>query len=175
MLELFTKIKALVFDIDGVLTDGSVTLMPGGEQIRKMYVKDGYALQLAVKKGYFVAVISGGNSEQSKTRLKGLGIQHIYLKSRNKLDDLREFMAIYNLSSDQVLYMGDDIPDFEVMQKVGLPTCPTDAALEIKNLAKYISPFNGGNGCVRDVIEKVMKVQDQWFDAEQNFSQEFVW
>lgn len=175
MLDLFSSIKALVFDIDGVLSDGSVTLMPGGEQIRKMYVKDGYALQLAVKKGYHVAVISGGNSEQSKTRLQGLGIQHIYLKSRHKLEDLREFMAIYNLTDNQVLYMGDDIPDFEVMQHVGLPTCPSDASPEIKTLSKYISPFSGGHGCVRDVIEKVMRTQDQWFDSEQNFTQEFVW
>ncbi len=172
---MFSHINTLIFDIDGVLTDGSVILMPTGEQIRTMHVRDGYALQLAVKKGYHVAVISGGNSQQAKSRLQGLGINHIYLKSHHKLDDLKDFMAMYDLSFDQILYMGDDIPDFEVMQKVGLPTCPENAALEIKAISKYISPMLGGKGCVRDVIERVLKSQNQWFDMDQKLTQEFVW
>lgn len=175
MIEHFSKIKALVFDIDGVLTDGSVILLPSGEQIRKMSVKDGYALQLAVKKGYHVGIISGGSSEESKKRLQGLGIHHIYIKSRNKLEDLKEFLSIVNCNLHEALYMGDDIPDFEVLKHVGIASCPLDAAIEIKEVSHYISPLGGGNGCVRDVIEKVLRSQKQWFDPEHGIQAEFIW
>ncbi len=165
-----TRIKAFIFDVDGVLTDGSVTLMPDGEQVRVMNIKDGYALQLAVKKGYRVAIISGGKSEMVRKRLNGLGITDIYLGAHNKMDTYKEFIETYNINPDEILYMGDDIPDYEVMKKVGVPTCPSDSAQEIKDICIYISHQKGGKGAVRDVIEQVMKVQNKWLDNDG-----FVW
>ncbi|MCS5663235.1 MAG: HAD-IIIA family hydrolase [Flavobacteriales bacterium] len=156
------QVKAFVFDCDGVLTDGSVTLMPNGEQVRKMSTRDGYALQLAVKKCYVVAVITGGRSAAVKSRMNRLGIHDVYLACNDKVDALNELMSIYDLDAESILYMGDDMPDFEVMQKVGLPTCPDNAAQEIKNLSDYISHKKGGEGCVRDVIEQTMKIQGKW-------------
>jgi 3-deoxy-D-manno-octulosonate 8-phosphate phosphatase (KDO 8-P phosphatase) len=165
-----TRVKAFIFDVDGVLTDGSVTLMPNGEQVRIMNIKDGYALQLAVKKGYKVAIISGGKSEMVRTRLNNLGIFDVYLGAHTKIDVYNEFIATYNFHSDEILYMGDDIPDYEVMQLIGVPTCPNDAAQEIKDICLYVSDKLGGKGCVRDVIEQVMRVHEKWFDKEA-----FVW
>ena len=156
------QIKALVFDCDGVLTDGSVTLMPNGEQVRKMNTRDGYALQLAVKECYVVAVITGGSSTAVKSRMNRLGIHDVYLACSNKVDALNELMSIYDLKAESILYMGDDLPDYQVMQKVGLPTCPDNAVQEIKNLSDYISHKKGGEGCVRDVIEQTMKIQGNW-------------
>lgn len=165
-----TRVKAFVFDVDGVLTDGSVTLMPDGEQVRIMNIKDGYALQLAVKKGYKVAIISGGRSEMVRKRLNGLGITDIYLGAHTKIDAYKELMEIYGLNDEDVLYMGDDIPDYEVMKRVGVPTCPNDAAQEIKDICLYVSYQKGGKGAVRDVMEQVLKVQGRWFDEDG-----FVW
>jgi 3-deoxy-D-manno-octulosonate 8-phosphate phosphatase (KDO 8-P phosphatase) len=156
------SIKAFVFDCDGVLTDGSVTLMPDGEQVRKMSTRDGYALQLAVKKGFIVAIISGGSSAAVKSRMTRLGVHDVYLACHDKVQALKELMHIYSLNADDILYMGDDMPDYEVMQIVGLPTCPDNAAQEIKNLSDYVSHKGGGEGCVRDVIEQAMKVQGKW-------------
>lgn len=167
---LLTNVKAFVFDVDGVLTDGSVTLMPDGEQVRIMNIKDGYALQLAIKKGYKIAIISGGRSEMVRKRLNGLGITDVYLGISDKTDAFKEFLEIYELNASNILYMGDDIPDHEVMKRVGVPTCPKDAAPEIRNISLYVSDKNGGKGAVRDVIEQVMKVQGCWFDADG-----FVW
>ncbi len=164
------RIKAFIFDVDGVLTNGSVTLMPDGEQVRMMNIKDGYALQLAVKKGYKVAIISGGRSEMVRKRLNGLGITDIYLGSHTKMVQYEEFLMQYDLQADEVLYMGDDIPDYEVMRHVGVATCPKDSAPEIKNICIYISDKNGGKGAVRDVIEQVLKVQDNWMNDDG-----FVW
>lgn len=155
-------IKALVFDCDGVLTDGTVTLMPNGEQIRKMHTRDGYALQLAVKKGFIVAVITGGSSQSVKDRMNRLGVHDIYLACHDKVSALKELIHMYSLDKNAVLYMGDDMPDYDVMQEVGLATCPDNAATEIKNLSEYISPKKGGEGCVRDVIEQTMKIQGKW-------------
>jgi len=165
-----TRVKAIVLDVDGVLTDGSVTLMPDGEQVRVMNIKDGYALQLAVKKGYKVAIISGGRSEMVRKRLNGLGITDIYLGAHTKIDVYKELLEIYSLTDDEILYMGDDIPDYEVMKRVGVPTCPNDAAQEIKDICLYVSYNKGGKGAVRDVLEQVMKVQGKWFDDDG-----FVW
>lgn len=175
-LQTLNRIEAFFFDVDGVLTDGTVTLMPNGEQVRVMHVKDGYVLQLAVKMGYHVAIITGGKSEEVKKRLQGLGIQHIYLGASNKLEVFDEHCAIYNLNPNNCLYMGDDIPDFEVMQKVAFAAAPNDAASEIKNISNYISPVKGGKGCVRDIIEKTMRVQKKWFTPSQapNF-ENFTW
>jgi 3-deoxy-D-manno-octulosonate 8-phosphate phosphatase (KDO 8-P phosphatase) len=160
--ELLNNITTFVFDVDGVLTDGSVILMPGGEQIRNMNIKDGFALQLAVKKGYRIAVITGGKSEFVRTRLNGLGIKDIYLGAHDKLAAFNDFIHANDLTSQEVLYMGDDVPDYDVMKRVGVATCPADAASEIKSICKYISQKPGGKGCVRDVVEQVMKVQDKW-------------
>jgi len=156
------SIQAFIFDCDGVLTDGSVTLMPDGEQVRKMSTRDGYALQLAVKKGFIVAIITGGSSAAVKSRMTRLGVHDVYLACHDKVKALKELMHIYSLNAEDILYMGDDMPDYEVMQIVGLPTCPDNAAQEIKNLSDYVSHKGGGEGCVRDVIEQAMKVQGKW-------------
>jgi 3-deoxy-D-manno-octulosonate 8-phosphate phosphatase (KDO 8-P phosphatase) len=162
MLHLFKAINTFVFDVDGVLTDGTLFLFPGGEMVRRMNIKDGYALQLAVKKGYHVIIISGGYSELVKERLEKLGISKVFMNVHDKRIVLQEYMQEHNLVKEQVLFMGDDIPDLEVMEIAGLTTCPQDACTEVKSISKYISPINGGMGCARDVIEKVMKLQNTW-------------
>lgn len=165
-----TRVKAFIFDVDGVLTDGSVTLMPDGEQVRIMNIKDGYALQLAIKKDYKIAIISGGRSEMVRKRLNGLGISDVYLGIQSKIDTYKEFIEIHELQPEEILYMGDDIPDYEVMKRVGIPTCPKDSVQEIKDISIYISHQEGGKGAVRDVIEQVLKVQGKWKDHDG-----FVW
>jgi len=162
MLDIFKNINVFVFDIDGVLTDGSLLVMDGGLMIRRMQVKDGYALQLAVKRGYSIFVISGANSPQVKERLSKLGVENVHMPVENKLEKLKELINKYQLQKEEILYMGDDIPDLEVMQYCGLACCPVDAVSEIKTISRYISPLKGGEGCVRDVIEKVMKLQGKW-------------
>lgn len=162
--QLLKNITTLVFDVDGVLTDGTVLLFEQGDFIRTMNVRDGFALQLAVKKGYRVAIISGGTSQAVAKRFEYLGVQDIFLSVSNKLPILKEYMQKYKISKEEVLYMGDDIPDIEMMNYVGLPTCPVDAANEIKDLSLYISSYKGGAGCARDVIEQVMKAQSKWID-----------
>lgn len=156
------RVKVFIFDIDGVLTDGSVILMPDGEQLRSMNIKDGYALQHAVKEGYKIGVISGGKSESVRKRLNGLGVYDVYLGIHHKIEAFDEFLLTYDIKADEVLYMGDDIPDYEVMKRVGVATCPNDAVEEIKGVSIYVSDKNGGKGCVRDVIEQVMRVQGKW-------------
>lgn len=160
--ELMPQITTFIFDVDGVLTDATISVFTNGELIRTMNTKDGYALKTAVGKGYNVCVISGGSNEGVRSRLRGLGITDIYLGADNKIDKLEEYLDIYNIKLENVLYMGDDIPDYTIMKRVGLPTCPKDAVQEIQNISLYVSQKKGGNGCVRDVIEQVMKVQDKW-------------
>ena len=162
VLAMFKNITAFVFDMDGVLTDGTLLVMPDGVMLRRMNIKDGYALQLAVKKGYHVAVISGSYSPEAEYRLKKLGITEIYMSVENKLECLHTFIKKNNLQTSSLLFMGDDIPDYEAMRFVALPCCPLDAAKDIKKIAQYISPFNGGNGCVRDVIEKTLQLRGDW-------------
>lgn len=162
ILELFKPVKTFVFDVDGVLTDGTLQLLENGVLSRKMHIKDGYALQLAVKKGYHVAIISGGSSSQVEKRLHGLGITDIFLGVVDKKEKLEEYLSENELSPAHALYMGDDIPDYEAMKYVILRTCPNDASPEIKSICQYISPVNGGEGCVRDVIEKVLKLNGDW-------------
>ena len=162
MLDVFKSINAFVFDIDGVLTDGTLLVLNDGLMARKMHVKDGYALQLAVKRGYKIFIISGGNSPQVRERLAKLGVLNVYMPVEDKLGKLKLLMAEFNLKQEEILYMGDDIPDMEVMQYCSLACCPADAVAEVKTISKYISPFKGGEGCVRDVIEKVMKLQGKW-------------
>ena len=167
--EILPQITTLIFDIDGVLTDGTVTVYPNGELVRKMNIKDGYALKTAVDKGFNVAIISGGNSKSVKTRLENLGVKDIYLSTHDKVEKLYEYTDMHQIDLKNVLYMGDDIPDYPVLELVGLPTCPQDAAPEIKSVSKYISHKKGGKGAARDVIEQVLKVQGKWhknYDAQ---------
>lgn len=161
-LVLLKKVKLFVFDVDGVLTDGSIILLDNGEQARQMNIKDGYALQLAIKRGYEILIISGGNSNAVKIRLQNLGIQQIFLGVADKKDLLLNFITQHNFKVEEVLYMGDDIPDMLPMQQVGVSCAPADAVAEIKSIAHYISPVLGGKGCVRDVIEKVLKLNGHW-------------
>jgi 3-deoxy-D-manno-octulosonate 8-phosphate phosphatase (KDO 8-P phosphatase) len=162
VLEKFKSIRTFVFDVDGVMTDGSVLVYETGEQVRRMNTRDGYSLQLAVKKGYRVLVISGGSSEGVRQRLEYLGIRDVYLKVHDKVTVLTEYARRFGLDEKDMLYMGDDIPDYGAMQHVGLACAPADAAPEIRHIAAYISSFNGGQGCVRDVIEKVLKLNGHW-------------
>jgi 3-deoxy-D-manno-octulosonate 8-phosphate phosphatase (KDO 8-P phosphatase) len=159
------NITTFIFDVDGVLTDGTLTLMPDGEQVRKMNIKDGFAIDLAIKKGYRIAVISGGKSEAVRKRLELLGVKDIYLGVHRKLDIYEDYLASNNLNISEILYMGDDIPDYETMAKVRIATCPNDAAPEIKRICIYVSGKKGGEGCVRDVIEQVLRVQGKWDDG----------
>ncbi|MDZ7634651.1 MAG: HAD hydrolase family protein [Bacteroidales bacterium] len=159
-------VKAFVFDIDGVLSTQTIALSLWGVPLRTVNLRDGYALQLAVKKGYHVGVISGANSKEYIKRLRTLGVNEIYLNSRTKSESMKELVAKWNLDLGNVLYMGDDIPDFNVMKMVGLPVCPADADSEIKQIAKYISDKRGGEGCVRDVIEQALRLHNNWMDHE---------
>ncbi|WP_130736836.1 HAD family hydrolase [Flavobacterium sp. J27] len=167
--ELMNNITTFILDVDGVLTDGTIQVTQTGEMLRNMNIRDGYAMKAAVENGYTVCIISGGSNEGVRVRLRNLGITDIHLGVSDKVETFKEFIDIYNIQPEQVLYMGDDIPDYHVMKLVGLPTCPQNAAPEIKSLSKYISHKEGGKGCVRDVIEQVMKVQHKWmehFDAK---------
>ena len=163
------KIKAVVFDVDGVLSSSTVPMSATGEPLRTVNIKDGYALQLAVKSGLHVAIITGARSEAIKVRYNGLGITDIYIGASIKRDCFEELLLMYELHPEEVLYMGDDIPDYEVMQMCGLPCAPADAVVEIKEISKYISPVCGGKGCVRDVIEQVMRAQGKWLDESTAF------
>ncbi len=162
LLEKFIPIKAFVFDMDGVLTNGSLLIMAGGEWVRQMNIKDGYALQLAVKKGYRVVVITGSSSQPVAERLNVLGVKFFFQKVSDKLTVLKSWMKEEGLDANDILYMGDDIPDEEVMRYVGTACCPADAVTEIKSVSHYISVYNGGEGCVRDVIEKVLRLNGHW-------------
>ena len=167
--EIMPQITTFIFDVDGVLTNGIVTVFPNGELVRQMNIKDGYALKAAVDTGFNVCIISGGSNEGVRTRLEKLGLKDIYLGAHNKLEQFQEILDKYDLNPENVLYMGDDIPDYPVMEKVGLPCCPKDAAPEIQDISKYVSQKNGGKGCARDVIEQILKVQGKWngkFDAK---------
>jgi 3-deoxy-D-manno-octulosonate 8-phosphate phosphatase (KDO 8-P phosphatase) len=167
-----TKLKDIttfIFDVDGVLTDGSVYVMDNGEQFRQFNIKDGYAIQLAVKTGYNVCAISGSRSKIAIHRLNTLGVTDIYIGAHTKTENFRSYLEEKHVTPSTVLYMGDDIPDLEVMKLAGLAVCPADAAEEIKAVSAYISPFEGGKGCARDVIEKVLKIQGKWM-SEQAYS-----
>ncbi|MCL5128452.1 MULTISPECIES: HAD family hydrolase [unclassified Algibacter] len=160
--EYLEHITTFVFDVDGVLTDGTVSVLTNGEMLRTMNVKDGYAIRAAVDKGYNMCIISGGKNEGVRKRLEGLGIKDIYLGAQNKIEQLNDYFTKNDIKSENVLFMGDDIPDYPVMKGIGLPCCPQDAVPEIKGISKYISHKKGGKGAVRDVIEQVLKVQGKW-------------
>jgi 3-deoxy-D-manno-octulosonate 8-phosphate phosphatase (KDO 8-P phosphatase) len=167
--EYLHQITTFIFDVDGVLTDGTLQITTSGEMLRTMNVKDGYALKTALNKGFNICIISGGSNEGVRNRLAALGIADIYLGAHNKIEQLDDYLTKSGVSSENVLYMGDDIPDYPVMKGIGLPCCPQDAVPEIKAISKYISHKKGGKGAVRDVIEQVLKVQGKWtgnFDAK---------
>lgn len=164
-----TKLKNIttfIFDFDGVLSDGKIWVLPDGDQVRATNVKDGYALQYALRKGYRVAIISGGYSETMRLRYKNFKGIEIYLSVHNKTDVFNEYLKSHQITEDEVLMMGDDIPDYEIMRRCGVKTCPADASQEIKELVDYISFQNGGNGAVRDVIEQTLRAQERWFEHD---------
>ena len=164
--EKLQPIKAFVFDFDGVMTDGSVWVYADRETVRAGNIKDGYAVQYAVKKGYMVAVISGATSASINNRMQMLGVEQIYTGCGDKIKTFNEFLQKNHLKEEQVLCMGDDLPDYPILQRAGVATCPADAAVEIKEIADFISLFPGGKGCVRDVIEQVLRLQDNWFHQD---------
>ncbi len=161
-LELFAQVNTFIFDVDGVLTNGELLVMNDGSLLRTMNIKDGYALQLAIKKGYKIIIISGGNSEVVKKRLAGLNVLDAHFAVINKKEKLLQVQLTHNIILENTLYMGDDMPDIPAMQLVGLPCAPADACMEVINVSKYVSPIKGGKGCVRDVIEKVLKLKGDW-------------
>lgn len=158
----FKDISTLVFDVDGVLTDSNLLVTEEGHLLRKMNVRDGYAIRKAVDSGLRVAIITGGKSEGVIKRLKGLGVTDIYAGIQRKMEAFESLLDKYSIDLADVLYMGDDIPDYKVMRQVSMPVCPRNAAPEILAISQYISPYNGGSGCVRDVIEKVLKLNGKW-------------
>ena len=164
--EKLIKVKAFIFDIDGVLSLQTISLNSFGVPGRTVNLRDGYALQYAVRKGYHIGIISGSKSKEYQKRLKLLGIKDVYLNSRSKLDHFNDFLKKYNLDKSEVLFMGDDIPDHKVMLEAGIPACPSDADSEIKQVAVYISDKKGGEGCVRDVIEQVLRLHNKWMESD---------
>ena len=164
--EDLARVKAFIFDVDGVFSSSKVMLHPSGEIMRTMNIKDGYAVFYTIRKGYPIGIISGGNTESVRIRFTNLGINDIYLESTNKTVAFKNFLNKYDLLPENILYMGDDLPDFEVMKQVGFPTCPSDAVEEIKAISFYISDKAGGEGCVRDVIEQVLRLQGKWMDED---------
>ncbi len=165
--EELSKIKSFIFDVDGVISHNVLSLSPDGDPVRTSNMKDGYAIMYAIRSGYPIGIITGGKTQDTKGRLDRLGITQVYMGTLDKVPCLYDFLKKNNLTADQVLYMGDDIPDYNVMTKVGLPVCPNDAAPEIKEISAYISHLNGGEGCVRDVIEQVMRAQGKWCHPEE--------
>jgi 3-deoxy-D-manno-octulosonate 8-phosphate phosphatase (KDO 8-P phosphatase) len=164
-----TKIKSFVFDVDGVLSPEAIPLHPTGEPMRIINTKDGYAMQLAVKNGFQLGIITGGDSNAIRIRFESLGFQHIYLKAKHKLDNFYDYLEKTGLKAEEVCYVGDDIPDYKIMKIVGLAACPADAVPEIKEIARYISRKTGGMGVGRDIIEQVMKAQGKWMQGDDAF------
>ncbi len=168
--EKLTDIKAFAFDVDGVFTNSLLTIMPDGQIIRQFNVKDGLAVVRAVKRGYPIAIISGGRGEQVRERMVDLGVEHIYLQSRSKIEDLADFMGKVGVEPHEVMFVGDDYPDIEPMQSVGLSIAPSDAADAVRQIASYTSLFNGGEGVVRDAIEQVLRAREDWFEVENSIT-----
>lgn len=166
--EYLKHITTFIFDVDGVLTDGTIQVNTHGEMFRTMNIKDGYGLKTAVDQGFHVCIISGGSNEGVRVRLKNLGIKDIFLGVQHKTKVLEDYLKANNIKPENTMFMGDDIPDYEIMKKIGLPVCPQDAVQEIKAISKYVSHKKGGKGCARDVIEQVMKVQDKWMPNHNN-------
>lgn len=164
--EKLKHITTMIFDYDGVLSDGTIMILGNGEHVRSGHVRDGYAIHHAMRKNLRIAIISGGYSESMEVRCRSLGIKDTFLGVSDKIGAFNQYLSDNNLKPSEVLYMGDDIPDYPVMKMCGLAVCPGDAAEEIKSISEYISPLGGGKGCVRDIIEQVMKVQDKWMNED---------
>jgi 3-deoxy-D-manno-octulosonate 8-phosphate phosphatase (KDO 8-P phosphatase) len=164
-----TKIRAIIFDIDGVLSCETIPMDDDGKPLRTVNIKDGYAIQLAQKMGLRIVIMTGGDSECIRRRYVYLGVEDIYMKCAVKITTYREFMAKYNLSDEEVMFMGDDIPDLEILRQVGCPTCPADACPEVKEASVYVSQRQGGMGCARDVIEQVLRAQGKWLSGAEAF------
>ena len=163
------KIRAVIFDVDGVLSAETITLHPSGEPMRTVNIKDGYAIQLAQKMGLRIAIMTGGNTESIRLRYERLGVEDIYMQCAVKIKTYEAFLAKYGLSDDEVIYVGDDIPDYEIMSRCGCPCCPADACSDIKSVSIYISHLPGGYGCGRDVIEQVLRAQEKWLSSDKAF------
>ena len=163
------KIKAIVFDVDGVLSAETITMAATGEPLRTVNIKDGYAIQLAQKMGLRIAILTGGNTSAIRTRYENLGVQDIYMKCSVKITTFEEFLEKYQLSGDEVIYVGDDIPDYEVMKRCGCPCCPADACSDIKAISLYVSDRKGGYGCGRDIVEQVLRAQGKWLSDAKAF------
>lgn len=163
------KIKAFAFDVDGVLSPSTIPMHISGEPLRMVNIKDGYAIQLAVKMGFPIAIITGGNTEAVRKRFEGLGVKDIFLGASAKLPIYESWLKKYQLCDEEILYMGDDIPDIEIMRRVGLAVAPRDAAVDIIEIAHYISTFDGGMGCAREVIEQVLRAQNKWMCDKKAF------
>lgn len=164
-----TKIKTIIFDVDGVLSDNTIPLDNDGQPLRTMNIKDGYAIQLAQKMGLRIVILTGGRTENVRLRYESLGVKDIFLAASVKIDVYDSFVKANGISDDEVMYMGDDIPDYEVMRRVGCPCCPADACPDIKDISLYVSPINGGYGCGRDVIEQVLRAQGMWLSSAKAF------
>ncbi|HHU56865.1 MAG TPA: HAD hydrolase family protein [Bacteroidales bacterium] len=156
------QVKAFAFDVDGVLSSDTIAMDAEGVPLRTVNIKDGFVLQKAVKMGYPIAIITGGNTPSVRLRYQNLGIADIYMASSYKMKDFEDWLLKRGLKAEEVMYMGDDLPDYHVMKRVGVPVCPADAAQEIRGLCKYVSPRNGGAGCVRDVVEQVLRAHGHW-------------
>lgn len=163
------KIKAIIFDVDGVLSAETITLHPNGEPMRTVNIKDGYAIQLAMKQGLRIVILTGGKTQSIRTRYENLGVEDIFMGCAVKIKVYDEFIANYGYTDEEVMYMGDDIPDYEIMKRVGCPVCPKDACSDIKDLSLYVSHLDGGYGCGRDVIEQVLRAQGKWLESEKAF------
>ncbi|WP_024989582.1 KdsC family phosphatase [Segatella albensis] len=163
------KIKAIIFDVDGVLSCETITLSSEGEPLRTVNIKDGYAIQLAQKMGLRIAILTGANTNAIRKRYEGLGVEDIYMKAAVKIKTYRSFLEKYNLKDDEIIYVGDDIPDYEVMKQCGCPCCPADACPDIKSISLYISDRAGGMGCGRDIIEQVLRTQEKWLSDAKAF------
>lgn len=159
---ILPKIKTFIFDVDGVLTDGKILVTTDGEMYRSLDTKDGYAIKCALVQGFKIVIISGGTNEGIRNRFKALGVYDIYLGTNHKLDAYQDLIDNYNLNPEEILYMGDDLPDIPVMEKVGVGCCPSDAVSDVKIISDYISHKKGGEGCVREIIEQVLRVQGKW-------------
>lgn len=164
-----SRIRLIIFDIDGVLSRSTVVLHPEGQPMRTVNIKDGYAIQLAIKQQLHIAIITGGNAESIRMRYEGLGVKDIYMRSAVKITVYEQLLEKYHLTDDEVMYMGDDIPDYEVMQRVGCAVCPADACPDIRQISCYVSQWEGGMGCGRDVIEQVLRAQGKWLNDKKAF------
>lgn len=164
-----TSVKAIIFDVDGVLSLSTIQMSPAGLPVRTVNIKDGYAIQLAIKMGMKIAIISGGTDPSIEERYRKLGMKDIFMSCSTKIQVLNQYLADNHLSADEVIYVGDDIPDYEIMKVVGCPCCPADACSDIKEISTYVSPYEGGKGCARDIIEQILRAKGLWLSSAKAF------